>query len=277
MIESLYHFTSIESLVSMLSDYSVDNPNFTLWASNALFMNDASEFVYAESVLKEILQQFEEEEGIDEKEAFAYILNNRKSIFNFDALKDIPFIVSLTETSSSAALWDIYAKKGCGIALEFDVEDLCKASTCSLKKCLYCRDSSDFLFEPEMRAILKEIYDYAVKMTPISIGYYPAQAHAVRAYLLLSKFSPIVKNASFAYEQEHRLFSSSNEVKFRTRGNIILPYKEIKLPANIIKKIIIGPCADFEYVAMSMKLYLASKGLHELSKHVECSVVPYRG
>ena len=73
MAENLYHFTSVESLVSMLSDYTPETPNFKLWASNALFMNDASEFIYAASILEGALRQFEKEEGVDAEEEIVAI------------------------------------------------------------------------------------------------------------------------------------------------------------------------------------------------------------
>lgn len=277
MAENLYHFTSVESLVSMLSDYTAETPNFKLWASNALFMNDASEFIYAASILEGALRQFEKEEGVDAEEAFAYVLSSDRLPFKIDALKDVPFITSLTEDITSAALWDIYAKKGCGIALEFDSNEVHKNRAAICEQCFYCKDSADFLSNKNLRERLLNSYKRAVDLTPMSIGYLPKQAHIVRAYLVLSQFSPILKNASFKYEQEHRLYSQSKDVKFRVKGNVILPYKEIELPASIIKKIVVGPCSDFEYVAMSIRYFLVSKGLADLSQRVEHSTVPYRG
>lgn len=277
MPENLYHFTSVDAFLSMFKGYSKDNPFITLWASHSLFMNDTSEYVYAEGILRDIMNQFEDEENVSEQESFAYIFQNRKSIFNIDAHKDIPYIVSLTRNVNSAALWDIYARKGCGVAIEFDYDKILKLDTCSLRKCVYCRDSSDFLFDERLRFMLKNCYDYVVKMAPLEMGSFPAQVHAIRAYMMLSTLSPVIKNASYSYEEEYRLFSHEDIVKFRTKGNLILPYKEIKLPIDVIKRIIIGPCLDFEHVSFSVKMFLCYITLENLSKNVVCSEIPYRG
>ena len=100
----------------------------------------------------------------------------------------------------------------------------------------------------------------------------------MRAFHFQFEVAPKIKHASFDYEAEWRLTKTgAAKPKFRCKNGVIVPYKEVIIPINVIEGFIIGPTANFEYIQKSLRLYLSAIGLNGLAQNIKQSTVPYRG
>lgn len=277
MSEYLYHYTSMESIFGMLQSYSKDNPYCTMWASNVLFMNDASEYQFGIDVCKELAMQYEGEEHIDD--GFAHIYNSQ---FWHKKELDYPYIISFSERVDSAAIWNMYSNNGGGVAIIFNMEKLAVLEGTWLDKCWYCRVADNLLFNPNTRALITYLYNHCLNTPcpeerPEGINEQSFQ-NIMRAFHFQFEVAPKIKHASFDYEAEWRLTKTgAAKPKFRCKNGVIVPYKEVIIPINVIEGFIIGPTANFEYIQKSLRLYLSAIGLNDLAQNIKQSTVPYRG
>lgn len=88
---------------------------------------------------------------------------------------------------------------------------------------------------------------------------------------------------SFSYEKETRLFytpKDSDEIKFRVKGNFIIPYfempqrslnKDKKMP---ITSITVGPSTEQELIIKSIYEFMVINGYKTVE--VNASLIPYR-
>ena len=77
------------------------------------------------------------------------------------------------------------------------------------------------------------------------------------AQLLLEML--IYKDKSFYSEAEWRVHDFNFETKFRVNNNVIIPYREIRLPIDALKSITIGPKCDYDKNLFSIQRLLKSK------------------
>ena len=99
-----------------------------------------------------------------------------------------------------------------------------------------------------------------------------------RSWALIHTMAPRVKHISFESECECRLIRMGiDNPKFRIRKDMIIPYKEVNIPIEAVKGFIIGPTADFEYMRLSLEMYLTSKVISDFDSNIIKSEVPYRG
>lgn len=98
----------------------------------------------------------------------------------------------------------------------------------------------------------------------------------------------LMKDKHFVHENESRFLYYTNKhnerVHFRKRGEIILPFIQLKVldvncrPHKIfpIKEIVIAPSSQKEYIADSVKYFLEKIGYDYLVERVRTSQIPYR-
>ena len=274
----LYHYTTCESLFGMLQGYSEDNPNFTMWATHYAFMNDSSEYEFGKRVCKEAMQIYENRNGITgERSFFTYLPDDATKMWT----EQEPYIISLSEDDSSAAMWSMYADGGKGVVIILEAKSPMlrkfEDETPSYRKpskCHYCEKSTD-LIDDNYVPLLHKIFEIQ-KNDPNSHSI----TRPIDAYLGLP---PTIKHKAFEYEKEHRfVFMNRNdkyEIKHRSRNGKIVPYIEEKIPSSRIKGIIVGPRADFEQVKLSLQMFFKSKGgdLTRLCDKIYQSDIPFRG
>lgn len=83
------------------------------------------------------------------------------------------------------------------------------------------------------------------------------------------------KKGCYEYENEIRLTRQTLEApEYRLSENFIVPYVDNVFPKKIIKKIIIGPCNDFERSTKSLQGWLHKIGMDHVQ--VTYSMLPYR-
>ena len=274
----LYHYTTCESLFGMLQGYSEDNPNFTMWATHFAFMNDSSEYEFGKRVCKEAMEIYENRNGITgEQSFFTYLPDDVTKMWT----EQEPYIISLSEDDSSAAMWSMYADGGKGIAIilerESNIFKSMEYKTPSYRipsKCYYCEKSTDLIVDDHI-PLLHRIFEIR-RNDPDSQN----TIHPIDVYL---RMPPIVKYKAFEYEKEYRMVLMNQRLKYnvkhRTRNGVIIPYIEEKIPSSRIKGIIVGPRADFEQVKLSLQMFFKSKGgdLTRLCDEIYQSDIPFRG
>lgn len=277
--EYKYHFTNCTGLYGMLKDYSTNNPFLTMWATHSAFMNDSSEYEYGKEMCMKVLKLYEERTKIPQKKS---IFNDGEKRIEDFLTNDAPFLISLSSNIESAAMWGMYSSNGSGIALKFDIATLQKHSL--LKRndsieptsCIYCKNADE---------ILKKHEAYIGVLYSAIAHYYKLDNEDTIHKVLLYDIASQIKHNSFEYEDEHRIvvYKKNQNLQFRIRNNIIIPYIEVKVPIEALKGIIVGPTANYDYIKKSLDMFIDNLGdspmMTPLSNFIDIkkSSIPYRG
>jgi Protein of unknown function (DUF2971). len=102
---------------------------------------------------------------------------------------------------------------------------------------------------------------------------------------MILELATIVKDHSYEYEKEYRCVISlpthpaiamkTPEIfEYRMSNGNIIPYIKVDVPIKCLKKIIIGPCSNYNMVRMSLKLMMKTYGIPDID--IAKSDVPYR-
>ena len=231
----LYHYTSIEALYAIIDEIynkygeDKDAPTellFKLRATHASYLNDFSE-------------------GRLLPEALKILGANEELLFIIQNTLGYPFVVSLSELGDDLNMWRCYANKGKGISLGIDRAELDNAvkeeNDCRLDKCKYVTIN-------ELVKLFRE--KQAEKMI--------ASKDIKSLYQLLRELL-IYKDNSFRAEEEWRIHDFNYETNYRIGNNLIIPYREIKIPVSAIQTITIGPKCDYEKNHFSLYRMLNTK------------------
>ena len=202
--ENLYHYTSIESLLSIINGIDVNNEYLKLRSTHIAYLNDMTEGRLLQNALKQ--------NGI-----------NENVIELLESCKGYPFILSLSENGDDLNMWRCYACSGTGAAIGFDYQVLCETFN-KLKKCEY--------------TTVEELSN------KISYMKNPNDGNDCMPLSRLLSESYYYKHNSFKSENEWRIFDYSFPAGYRQKSNVIIPYKEIKIPVSAITSITFGPKCD---------------------------------
>ena len=262
----------------MLNGFDVEkHPFLTMWATNASFLNDSSEYTFGMEICRKAFMYYEAERDIPFDKClfngFGY-----SGVIKQDKLNGIPYVISFCMTENNASMWDMYSMSGNGIAIIVEKEEIVDLD-CQViaTPCIYCTNESELL---QHRRLIDEMYDhYAYEMTFSSSDRIDSSVERIgRSWALLQTMASRIKHSSYESENEYRIIRLGTDTpQFRVRKDIIIPYKEVHIPIRAVKGFIIGPTADFDYMRTSLEMFLASKGLSELESHIQKSQVPYRG
>ena len=135
----IYHYTTVNSLLGMLSECSAKDNCITIWATHASYLNDTTEYKYGKKVCLDTIKEIEDELKIPECKKISKIyynddLNNGIELSDFfssvcpSTRGGIPYIISLSRSNDALPMWNTYTKKGNGIAIGFDEDLLCENS-----------------------------------------------------------------------------------------------------------------------------------------------------
>lgn len=275
---NLYHYTNFAGLYGMLNGFDTEkHPYLTMWATNASFLNDNSEYTFGEEISRKAFINYESEIGIPHDKCL-FNGHGHSGVIKKDKLNALPYIVSFCMINNIASMWDMYSMNGNGVAIIID-EDKIKNIDSSVMSspCIYCSDENDLL---QNKDLMDSMYEhFAHNMSYSSSGKVdPSIERIGRSWALLHTMAPRVKHISYASECEYRLIKMGvDNPKFRIRKDMIIPYKEVYVPIEAVKGFIIGPTADFEYMRLSLEMYLTSKGISDFDSNIIKSEVPYRG
>lgn len=242
----LYHYTTIKALFDgIIVKRPLLNKEICLWATNCRYMNDPTEI----------------DVGADfNQELFTYDTEDIEDI------KENSFIISLSQNVDYLPMWSMYGMNGSGIMIGFDRLMLEQAENTLLSRIIYLtKERKELLrkFKDDLYSLKKENKDDRV-------------VFLLERLLYLSIFVD-TKEASYEYEQEARIRinnKSKTNIKYRLKGNLIVPYVEQYYPKSALKEIWIGPTNDMNRATYSLRKYLDHMGFNEVE--IKQSKVPYR-
>lgn len=237
----IYHYTDANALKSVLE-------NKKLWCSDIRYLNDHSEYKEGE---EKITNYFKDRCHGNGAHKGLSPQNCKKVIEHFSSYlsssKDsYTMICSFSTEGDLLSQWRGYCPNEGGYCLEYEVPYQEKFHD-SLHQCIYDDEEktrqTGTLFRLAKKAILK--------------GHKREKGKAFRTtWSNIARF----KNSGFSEEKEHRIIAfrnkESEEVKFRTRNNLIIPYIEIDAKLHLLRSIWIGPCQNMELAEESLKSFL---------------------
>lgn len=247
----LYHYTSLEALFSIISKVetirtgetpSEGERHIKLWASHCDFLNDSTEG----TLLPNVLKRFKKFKDLD--------------IYALASMSGYPLIISFSELEDDLNMWRSYANDGRGVAIGFNFKKLneIKEVDCDrrpLCKCEYTTGNS--LWEQYKNRDFPEVYE---NLSPLS-----KELNNMMKY----------KDSHFASEKEWRFVACDIPNKFRMSKNLIIPYKEISMPLDIIDSITLGPQCDLERNRFSIGRLIPSGCDIDHKIKISKSEVPY--
>lgn len=285
----VFHYTSLQGLLGITESASI-------WATNILYLNDASELLYAKDLLKEELTVFRKT-----NEGFAKTDTLDKSLGHFflESFEDnintlLPsqtigiFVCSFSEEGDLLSQWRGYSRTGQGFSLGFSLDRLkvlVERARFSIKKVIYDRDEQI----SEIRKLLSDLAKRFADDVGNSVD--KKRAWDEKAKRLLSdvmlefiKLAPLLKHPKFAEEKEWRIMAAlktkqgSRAIKFRAGTSMVVPYIEVPLSLQsenlIIDEINVGPTIERALSAASVEMLLKSQNI--VCPAVSCSTIPFR-
>ncbi|WP_031426843.1 DUF2971 domain-containing protein [Flavimarina sp. Hel_I_48] len=290
--ETIYHYTSLDSFVSILETQ-------TLFSSNINFLNDRKEYEYGVDLIKEVISGFKKDKQN------AQILNLLENHLNL-IYKSERYITCFSLDGDLLSQWKAYANNGKGVSIGFDtinIEDQCFSQIIGGKLIEYDKERQI----KNIKSIISQIILFFETNKP-NIDWEGHDYNSVIVHTILDFLREIIssfKHPSFQTEKEFRLEYEINDtwnkhddevINFRTTENLIIPYIKLttqyqdylqeqrespdgfpdtfpikRLPIN---QIIIGPSLEFKAIKLVLNKLLKKKGYDNID--ISSSTIPYR-
>lgn len=269
--DSFFHYTDALAVKSILE-------NRELWLSDIRFLNDSQEMNDGVKYIVEQLSGELPDVGLDVgKTMYArdYLIEAFDDHVSYGIDHEPTFVCSFSDAGNQLSQWRAYGS----YAIEFDRELM--ESELDLFDCIYDEEGKTDVASKMVRQI---IHDLATdiqengEITPDGLA----------SLAMLVRTASIFKDESFYEEREVRcavdIQIPSSEVKFRSRGGVLIPYITLPFPFDAIKAIHVGPMRDQELAYTSMKALVSCvthKFLIESSDPISeikvvMSQIPYR-
>lgn len=289
----LYHYTTIDTFSTMLENslWSEDKESLVpthmvMWATHCNFLNDKTEYRLFVNGLKYQVEQYAQTQGTTMTEEHFRMLDN--SVTYNDA-----FVLSFSEKADDLGMWRGYAGDGQGVCLGFDF-NMVKSEMMHLASKEVFSSSKKYTSQVEKETILShnQLPQKCSYVHPDPCGM-EIDASVIKEFfqLLTNKsedgfediklmmqtrfLSPLYKHFKYADECEWRIvINDMNNYKYRKVDGQLLPYREVRIPIECLKTIIIGPCLAPDVMVGR----LATLSRSRLVKKVEIvpSEIPYR-
>jgi hypothetical protein len=273
--DCLYHYTSQDGLLGIVK-------SSTLWATNIIHMNDATEFHRPLNMLRERVGQELERREYEAKHfstrnaaraAGAEGLVRRLKLLRgkLNKVRDTAICVAcFCEDGDLLSQWRGYSGRGYGYSLGFN-SALMKETTSSagfiLGECIYC--------PKRQQNIIDESLEYLLRPSA------PDDEKSVTQELLaVLRFMGLFKHEAFRQEQEWRLISThrvpAEKVEFRSATSMIIPYIAVDIGSgknSCIEHVYVGPRPHMELSIASVRQLFFQQGL---PNRIDKSVIPFR-
>ena len=278
----LFHYTSQEGLIGITESASI-------WGTNVLYLNDASEFNYAKNLLSKEIKIFCEtnpEFNIGKSWGYFFfesLMNNINKLLSSGNYSC--YVSSFSEESDLLSQWRGYCKDGSGYSLGFSrisLQNIVNRAGFVLKPCIYDED--------EQVNGLRELVRKASNRFVLEVGTkgenWDTKSKYIAADILLDfiQLYPFIKHPKFEEEREWRIVANlqtskvNNMIKFRSSRTMIVPYIEIQLPiakdSLIIDEVVVGPTRESDISMASVELLLKANSV--IYSNIKYSTIPYR-
>lgn len=264
----IYHYTSLDALISILNPN--ENQDICFWVTHAEFMNDPAEYRYALSLLKPSLEKYERANFLESKMS-EKVSNIGASLLKFAPGE--PFLFSFSELSDDLSMWRSYGADGSGISIGLDKEILETRrydGNCDFLKCSYSRTENI----ADLSVFWRDFYEALPNF--IENGSIDGD-HFFSLFKFLSH-SFRLKNKAYSSELEWRFckYVFTEDINYRIRNGLVIPFAKLFFPKNIIKEIIIGPSAKADLSKKAIEMALKTFNYQVKKDFVKISEVPYR-
>lgn len=289
----VYHYTSLEVLLKLLDN--IKDGKLFFHASYIPYMNDTREFHYGFNQLLKLIPQIENELFVENKERLSHFWNNDELRNAYLKMLNenfcLPFVVCFCNSRDYLPQWGMYGDKGKGVSLGFDLQDYYRKVNYNGITTLDMTHIDD----RKLRAIrisYKQISQRHFFKNAVYLHYrnYLKQINDIDNEEEKCKFkwqvlteiafhlSPLIKHKAYAYEQESRIIyrcPELNDVKFKIDSfSRLKPYVEVGIERERFKKIVIGPCCDFENTKLILETRLKQLDLAHVM--ILQSKIPFR-
>jgi hypothetical protein len=263
MEEIIYHYTSLEVLKKIIENSS--NDEFTMRATHAKYLNDPKEYSLAIDLLRAKLIEYDNTLTFGRSKNMRATLTEKKmSFFQWKEMDDdIPFIISFSKHKDSLPMWNTYGNRSQGIAIGLKKEALNNLGDhVGVKSCLYDTKEYENYLDDNIPSIHRSTR-VTIKNESITFTNSSDNNPLDDFY---DKYLPLLKHKAFEYEDEERLvipqkISDFEELQYNLSGNLLKPFKEIQLPLESIKEIILGPNTSAELLQMPLAKLFKKKNM----------------
>jgi hypothetical protein len=236
--QTLHHYLGASALIGFLKSAKDDKPP-KLWASLATHLNDYDEILYGQKLVRQQIEEFCEADG--RAEAFLSSVNHTwRDALNPKVPWTNVFVACFSELADSLSMWRGYADQR-GYALTFNVSAWPRDIL--LLRVWYGPEVSHF---PTFFKALLAFYEVLRKEDRID-----DKAIFETLKKCLGLVAAAYKRDEWMAEKEWRLVQwcehnpspeGEAHIQFRERKGRLIPYHEVKLPAELtVEAITFGP------------------------------------
>lgn len=258
----LYHYTTAQGLLGILT-------GGTIWASDARFLNDASELFHGQRLFQQELEhRLREEQPL----ASFYARDLDEDLFQLVSGQARVFVTSFSVELDLLSQWRSYGEYAVG----FDFSLLRGISD---PHSWHDFDLCKVVYDPEEQAAIVRQFVSDAKEGTDSFGVrFPGERRDDISILrLVSRF----KDAHFSEEREWRLVAYQrpgsgfprNGLSHRIRGARLIPYIDVPLGRSV-REVVVGPVEDQDLAARGVSSLM--EDLNIVPRAVRKSEVPLR-
>lgn len=262
----LYHYTTIEALMSMLhlptdaekdaiiaNNESGEGYYLTFHATDARMMNDKMEHQMVLEIIDKMIP---------------LSLRNK---YNAETIAvGNPYVVSFCSERDYLPMWEIYAQNKHGVCLKFDLSEENINTLNSLNR-TNVLSGGDIEFCPceykTRRELKKYVQEYLSNVEEEYKSLPPNKISKDYPLKALYQYGVRCKNQEWEYEKEYRLILWHNFCETKAGRFGVCAYRPVNIPLRFLKEIMIAPCNNQDLVLYGVQSWVESKGLNLLSKY----------
>lgn len=261
-----FHYTDINAVHSIVK-------NRKLWLTDLRYMNDTQELreglEHVACALTSAGETLGAVPGINQ--TIEYIANELAAIDNNFEFEEPLFVLSLSERDDMLSQWRAYGKYS--ICLDSEVLEQAGLHVAS---CVYDQEKKTQLAQSAIDKLLRSRAHQPFYVSEVW--------DSLRAILELAA---TFKHAGFKEERETRLILNGDDrkIRYRTRGNMLIPYVEVDIPIQAVRGVRVGPIRDASLARASLHglanvveedFAESQDGYSDYTMDIEKSIIPYR-
>lgn len=272
---SLYHYTDLSAVYSILK-------NNKLWLTDIRYLNDSQELHDGIEFLMEGLKNPSPDvfaNIVYFEKAREYLFELLTGLKTYGVSEDPLFLFSLSSEPDCLSQWRAYGS----YAIEFNKEIL-TSEVSKLLDCLYQDPQKIEKARLHARDAITAVSNDMSKNSGC-LG-----EDSLETVISLSYDAATFKHSGFSEENESRIVLPSNDseypsnIKYRPRGDVLIPYIEVPITLDCIKSVTVGPVQNqaMSFASMSEFIYSIERnwqvdsGNIEYELAVKKSSIPFR-
>lgn len=250
-----YHYTSLDAFKKMLEkSIEVDkygDVNLVLHATHSKFVNDPTETKLFKDALLRGVTQYAKIKGTTLSEKDIQKFNRYYSLEGV-------FIISLSSLEDNLVMWRTYGNNGEGVCLEFDFDlDPPFNKNRIMYNCV--RPEHCKYVNPDTFAIDPEIIENTYEIIRGEQDVIQAAGEMAKGY----RYGCIHKHSDYISEDEYRIVLT-DESRMELKEQTLIPYRKYHIPIQTLKRVIIGPRLNYEYIENLFTIVMRVKNLTEI-------------